>query len=72
MRFTIGMTSRSTPALQNELTLLLLKRILSVKVRDIGDLEWKYPDYPYDVRFEPLENAGEVLQDIRASGEYNS
>lgn len=59
-------------ALQNELTLLLLKRILSVKVRDIGDLEWKYPDYPYDVRFEPLENAGEVLQDIRASGEYNS
>ena len=56
--------------IRNELTLLLLKRVLSVKVRDIGKLDWDYPAYPYDVRFEPLENFGEVLRDVRASGDY--
>lgn len=55
--------------IQNELTLELLKRVLSVKVRDVG-MEWKYPEYPYDVRFEPLENSGSVLKDVRASGHY--
>lgn len=55
---------------RNELTLLLLKRVMSVKVRDIGALDWNYPEYPYDVRFEPLENFGEVLRDVRASGDY--
>lgn len=56
---------------REELTLLLLKRVISVKVRDIGKLDWDYQDYPYDVRFEPLENTGEVLEDIRASGDYS-
>ncbi len=58
-------------AVQNDLTLKLLKRTMSVKVRDIG-LKWNYPDYPHDVRFEPLENSGGPLVDVRASGEYNS
>ena len=53
---------------REELTLLLLKRVMSVKVRDIGKLIWDYEAYPYDVRFEPLENTGEALKDIRASG----
>lgn len=58
-------------AVRNEMTTLLLKRVLSVKVRDIGKLDWDYADYPYDVRFEPLENTGAVLEDVRASGDYN-
>lgn len=58
-------------AIKNEMTLLLLKRIMSVKVRDIRKLEWDYPQYPYDVRFEPLESFGAVLEDVRASGEYS-
>lgn len=57
--------------IRDEMTLLLLKRVMGVKVRDIGQLEWNYPDYPHDVRFEPLESFGEVLQDIRASGDYS-
>ena len=56
--------------IREELTLLLLKRIMSVKVRDIGKMNWDYKDYPYDVRFEPLENMGDVLEDVRASGNY--
>ncbi|MFI3213329.1 MAG: sulfatase-like hydrolase/transferase [Eubacteriales bacterium] len=55
--------------IQNHLTLALLKRIMSVKVRDIG-MDWTYSEYPYDVRFEPLENVGAVLEDVRASGDY--
>lgn len=55
--------------IQTSLTLKLLKRTMSVKVRDVG-LEWNYKDYPYDVRFEPLENVGPVLKDVRASGDY--
>jgi len=39
--------------LRQELTLTLLKRLLSVKKRDVG-IEWKYKGY-HDVRFEPLE-----------------
>ncbi len=58
-------------AIESSLTLKLLKRTLSVKVRDVG-MEWNYPDYPYDVRFEPLENIGEALTDVRASGEYKT
>lgn len=57
--------------IRTELTLLLLKRTMSVKVRDIGKLEWDYKGYPYDVRFEPLECFGEVLEDVRASGDYS-
>lgn len=57
--------------IRNELSLLLLKRVMSVKVRDIGKLEWDYPPYPHDVRFEPLESCGEVLEDVRASGAYS-
>lgn len=56
--------------IKNEMTLKLLKRVLSVKVRNTGKMEWDYPEYPYDVRFEPLENFGEVLEDVRASGDY--
>lgn len=42
--------------IQTEMTLTLLKRLLSVKVRDVG-LEWNYAPYMYDVRFEPLEKS---------------
>ena len=41
--------------IKNDLTLLLLKRTMSVKVRDIGSMQWNYEAYPYDVRFEPLQ-----------------
>ncbi|MCT4543865.1 MAG: DUF4976 domain-containing protein [Vallitalea sp.] len=41
--------------IRNELTLLLIKRLLGVKVRDVG-LEWPYDKYPHDVRCEPLEH----------------
>ena len=51
-------------AIQQEMTLKLLKRLLGVKVRDIKSLEWNYPKYPQDVRFEPLEMK-EVIRDIR-------
>lgn len=51
-------------AVQQEMTLKLLKRLLGVKVRDIKSLEWNYPKYPQDVRFEPLEMK-EVIRDIR-------
>lgn len=57
--------------IQTDLTLRLLKRIMSVKVRDIDQMNWEYAPYPYDVRFEPLENFGEVLIDVRASGDYS-
>jgi arylsulfatase A-like enzyme len=40
--------------IQARLSTDLLKRVLGVKTRDIG-LKWDYPDYPSDVRFEPLE-----------------
>ncbi len=56
--------------IQTDLTLKLLKRQMSVKVRDIGSMEWTYEDYPHDVRFEPLENIGPELKDVRASGDY--
>lgn len=42
--------------IQNRLSLQLLKRILGTKVRRIDSLEWVYPAYPNDVRFEPLES----------------
>lgn len=41
--------------IRDELTLLLLKRTLAVKVRDVGQVEWKYSEYPWDVRYTPLE-----------------
>lgn len=41
--------------IQTDMTLKLLKRVLGVKIRDTG-LEWDYPPYTHDVRFEPLEN----------------
>jgi arylsulfatase A-like enzyme len=40
--------------IQERMTTLLLKRILGVKVRDIG-LDWDENEYPIDVRFNPLE-----------------
>ena len=42
-------------AIQQEMTFELLKRVMSVKVRDTGKIEWDYPDYPVDVREHPLE-----------------
>lgn len=54
---------------QQQLTQRLLQRLLSVKVRDIGALEWDSPDYPQDVRFEPLEMSGYVTTDIRLQSE---
>ncbi len=53
--------------IKNDMTLRLLKRVMSVKVRDIGQLEWNYEPYPHDVRFEPLECIEEPIIDIRAS-----
>ncbi len=41
--------------IQSELTLVLLKRILSVKTRDIKTKEWDYEQYGIDVREAPLE-----------------
>ena len=41
--------------IQQELTLELLKRVLSVKVRDIGRIDWDDEEYPIDVRANPLE-----------------
>lgn len=38
-----------------ELTEKLLKRVLSVKVRDTGRIKWDKEEYPVDVRFEPLD-----------------
>jgi len=42
---------------RDALTLLLLKRVLGVKVRELGghNLRWPREQYPIDVRFEPLE-----------------
>lgn len=51
-------------SVKQNLTLELLKRILGVKVRDIGTLDWDPNEYPIDVRFEPLEMQGAVV-DIR-------
>lgn len=39
---------------RSDMTLALLKRILGVKVRDVG-LDWPVEEYPVDVRFEPLQ-----------------
>lgn len=43
-------------AIQNCLTLELAKRLIGVKVRDTGRIDWDNNAYPVDVRFEPLEN----------------
>lgn len=40
---------------QQEMTLDLLKRVISVKERDIGEGSWDYQEYPFDVREHPLE-----------------
>lgn len=52
-------------AVRQELTLRLTKRLLSVKVRDIGAVEWNTEEYPQDVRFEPLELSGAFTKDVR-------
>lgn len=49
---------------QQQLTIRLLQRVLSVKVRKTNSIEWT-SDYPQDVRFEPLEQTGYLTQDIR-------
>ncbi len=41
--------------IRERMTLSLLKRVLSVKVREIGTVEWDYEEYPNDVRANPLE-----------------
>ena len=41
-------------SIQNELTLDLMKRLLGVKVRDVG-MNWPTEKYPIDVRFEALQ-----------------
>ena len=50
-------------AIQFELTLELMKRILGVKVRDVG-LHWPYEEHPVDVRFEPLLKSHQDPADI--------
>ena len=40
-------------SVQSDLTLELTKRMLGVKVRDVG-IDWPYEEYSVDVRFEPL------------------
>lgn len=57
---------------QQELTLRLLRRIMQVKVRDTGAVEWDNRDYPQDVRFEPLEMSGYVTTDVRLQTEKSS
>lgn len=49
--------------LQEKLTLKLLKRVLNVKVRNIGGhgLVWPIDKYPIDVRFEPLQTGGSAV-----------
>lgn len=39
---------------REEMTQALLKRILAVKMRDVG-MGWDQEEYPIDVRFEPIE-----------------
>lgn len=48
-----------------EMILLLTKRLLSVKIRDTGNMEWNSRIYPQDVRFEPLElcSVGKDVED---------
>lgn len=41
--------------IQQNMMMRLLQRLLSVKVRDIGKIEWDYEEYPLDVRQNPLE-----------------
>ena len=41
-------------SIQNELTLDLMRRVLGVKVRDVG-MDWPTEKYPIDVRFEALQ-----------------
>ncbi len=47
--------SRISVEIRERMTLSLLKRVLSVKVREIGTVEWDYEEYPNDVRANPLE-----------------
>ncbi|MBK1878993.1 sulfatase family protein [Pelagicoccus mobilis] len=53
----------SCKAIREELTLLLLKRTLGVKNRDVG-MEWPEQDYPIDVRFEPLQKSHHDISHI--------
>lgn len=52
--------------IRQELTLILLKRIIGVKVRETGRTAWDFEEYGQDVRFEPLEMAG-TIRDVRFS-----
>ena len=45
--------SKPHAEVRNELTLLLLKRTMGVKKRDVG-MVWPFDEYPIDVRFESL------------------
>jgi arylsulfatase A-like enzyme len=49
--------------IQNELTLALTKRILGVKVRDVG-IDWPVEEHPVDVRFEALQKTNQDPTDI--------
>ena len=49
--------------IQSELTLDLTKRLLGVKVRDVG-MEWPSDEYPIDVRFEALQKSHVDSSDI--------
>ena len=40
--------------IQAKMTEMLLKRVLGVKIRDVG-IDWNENEYPTDVRFDPLE-----------------
>lgn len=48
--------SETYRAVQERMTTLLAKRLLTVKVRQTDSVAWDYPPYPTDVRFEPLED----------------
>lgn len=52
--------------IRDELIFELLRRMLGVKIRDIGEygLEWPVDKYPIDVRFELLETGGSAV-DVR-------
>lgn len=40
---------------EHDLMVRLVRRLLSVKLRNTGKIEWDYEDYPLDVRQNPLE-----------------
>lgn len=54
-------------SIRSDLTLSLVKRLLGVKVRDVG-VEWPFEEYPFDVRFEALQKTHQDPAEITGLG----